>query len=203
MLVLCALSRAKSNNKPSPLSSMPARLSSMELSPASDPDMDNTAKSSRRKSGRVSRKPEVLSPSHAPAKRKRGADADEDEDEELDDLEDDQGEPSDAEEEEPDEEEIRDRKRKTKSKPRSKPAPKKSKTSTVARNEAGGSSKTTKSRPRASAGATPKLYGMSGGTHHVFVALIVPQPTCLAVKRLSTRLQQTGCADSINTNPML
>ena len=55
---------------------MPARLSSMELSPASNPERDSGARPSRRKSGRVTKKPELLSPSTTTGsgKRKRAGD---------------------------------------------------------------------------------------------------------------------------------
>ena len=50
---------------------MPARLSSMELSPASNPECDSGARPSRRKSGRVTKKPELLSPSTPTGSGKR------------------------------------------------------------------------------------------------------------------------------------
>ncbi len=89
---------------------MPARLSSMELSPPSNPDVDQSARPSRRKSGRVTNKPEQLSPSSGTgsAKRKRATDG-------LDsDLEQDSAsaEGDDESEGEPDEEEMRERRRK-------------------------------------------------------------------------------------------
>jgi cohesin complex subunit SA-1/2 len=83
----------------------------------------------RRKSGRVSKKPERLVPASSPAvnaKRKRneetdaGADADELSEEES---------PEESSEGEPDEEELREQRRKKKAKPQTKkPAPKKPKT---------------------------------------------------------------------------
>lgn len=101
---------------------MPARLSSMELSSPSNPDVDASAQPSRRKSGRVHKKPEFLSPGSA-GKRKRdaretgdadgGADMnDESEDENDDDA---------------DEEELREQRRKKKrvNKDRSRPTAKK------------------------------------------------------------------------------
>ena len=88
---------------------MPARLSSMELSPSSNPDVDSSAQPSRRKSGRVSRKPQVLAPTFN-AKRKRTPESTEDVngDVDMDSLSD---ESEDRDEDEPDEEERREAKR--------------------------------------------------------------------------------------------
>ncbi|KAF2489835.1 hypothetical protein BU16DRAFT_531276 [Lophium mytilinum] len=102
---------------------MPARNSSMELSsPEAEP---STA--TRRKSGRVVKKPELLAAASSPSgsvKRKRDGDDDEDMDDASDEVSDEESEG------EPDEEELREKKRAKKKKaiaPR-KPAPKKSKT---------------------------------------------------------------------------
>ena len=98
--------------------SMPARLSSMELSPDSNPDAEQSARPSRRKSGRAVHAPERLVASSAPTKRKRDEIEDFDDEGDEDDV--DMG--ADGEEDEQDEddgddeaaaEEVRDRKRKT------------------------------------------------------------------------------------------
>ena len=90
---------------------MPARLSSMELSSPSNPDVDPSARPSRRKSGRVPKKPEFLSPG-ASSKRKRdqpGPDSENaNEDVEMDDAS------EDVDEDDPDEEELREQRRKKK-----------------------------------------------------------------------------------------
>lgn len=86
---------------------MPARLSSMELSPVSSPIAEQSTRPSRRKSGRAVHAPERLVASSAP-KRKRDEDEDvedEDDDEDMDDV---LGE----EEDEPAAEEIQDKQRK-------------------------------------------------------------------------------------------
>ena len=104
---------------------MPARLSSMEIS---SPGSDTQTGATRRKSGRVVRKPEFLAASSptGSAKRKRTEQDEEDvgmggdtSEEEVDDES----------EGEPDEEEVREKKRAKKGKKAArKPAPKKSKT---------------------------------------------------------------------------
>ncbi|KAK8241798.1 hypothetical protein HDK77DRAFT_445748 [Phyllosticta capitalensis] len=113
---------------------MPARISSME--PSSPVDAQTPAESttgSRRKSGRVTKKPkEIYSSAPAPAKRKRNEvdEADEQDGANADDASDEE-EDEESDEESPDEEEIREtRRRKTaarKNKPQKKPAAKKSK----------------------------------------------------------------------------
>ena len=109
---------------------MPARNSSMELS---SPDPESTGVSTRRKSGRVSQKPKLLSPSSATGnKRKRGHG---DTDVEMDDTGDeDEEESSEESEDEPDAEELKERRQKARQakkvapkKPASKPAAKKAK----------------------------------------------------------------------------
>lgn len=91
---------------------MPARLSSMELSPASNPDASSSVRPSRRKSGRVTKAPEFLSSNKQP--REDGdvdmsADSDSDQDDD---------------EEDADEEELKEqRRRKRKAPPAKKPAP--------------------------------------------------------------------------------
>jgi cohesin complex subunit SA-1/2 len=89
---------------------------------------DATSSNTRRKSGRVTKKPEKFAAGASPtgsSKRKRGDDHDSgvDADESTSDEEDE------STEGEPDEEELRERRRKTKSKaPAKRPAPKKAKT---------------------------------------------------------------------------
>lgn len=128
---------------------MPARLSSMEPSSpdadaqqtrSSPADNNDTSAATRRKSGRVTRKPETIySSAPTPAtKRKRGADRDadasDDDNPEDEDDEDDEDE-DESSEGEADDEELRDKRRKkkrqsaakAKSTPQRKPAAKKSK----------------------------------------------------------------------------
>jgi hypothetical protein len=96
-------------HSPPVLVQMPARLSSMELSPASNPDGEETTRPSRRKSGRAVHAPERLVASSAP-KRKRDDIEDvsgEDEDDDADDAPED-------EDDEPAEEEVREKTQKTK-----------------------------------------------------------------------------------------
>jgi len=95
----------------------------------------DVAPSTRRKSGRVSRKPEKFTPGASPsgsAKRKRGGDgsgSDEDDDGGLDADAPSSEQEGESSEGEPDEEELRERQRKKKSRPAAKrPAPKKPKT---------------------------------------------------------------------------
>ena len=112
---------------------------------------DATSSSSRRKSGRVTKKPEKFTPGTSPtgtSKRKRGDDNDSgvDADEPTSEDEDE------STEGEPDEEELRERRRKNKSKvPAKRPAPKKPKTNgksvTLAMRPATSASKKS-SRPR-------------------------------------------------------
>ena len=112
---------------------------------------DATSSSARRKSGRVTRKPEKFTPGTSPtgaSKRKRGDDNDSgvDADEPTSEEEDE------STEGEPDEEELRERRRKNKGKaPAKRPAPKKAKTNgksvTLAMRPATGASKKS-SRPR-------------------------------------------------------
>lgn len=95
---------------------------------ASTPDVEDTQSSTtRRKSGRVSRKPQKYAPGGSPTgstKRKRG----DDDDSGVDANDASSEEESESSEGEPDEEELRERQRKRKSKSASrKPAPKKSK----------------------------------------------------------------------------
>ncbi|KAI9655938.1 MAG: hypothetical protein M1831_004783 [Alyxoria varia] len=110
---------------------MPARLSSMELSPSSNPEQDPTSQPSRRKSGRVSKKPEHLSSSFNATKRKRAEARADDVDGDVD-----MNDASDAEanesEDDPDEEELREKLRKARrasgsKKSKAQPAPKKAK----------------------------------------------------------------------------
>lgn len=122
---------------------MPARISSMEpSSPDADaqqtrssPAEDNTTTTTaRRKSGRVTKKPETIySTARTPAtKRKRGADADAHDEDDTDEGSEEDDETSES---EPDDEEVRDKQRKkkrqaaakAKSTPQKKPAAKKSK----------------------------------------------------------------------------
>ena len=109
---------------------MPARLSSMELSSPSNPDVDSSARPSRRKSGRVSKQPDFLSPGNGKRKRRtEGVQAgDEDVDQDMEDASDvDDNEEND---DEPDEEELREERRKKKRKvaaDKPKPATKKQK----------------------------------------------------------------------------
>lgn len=82
-------------------------------SPLSSPepgltDLDSPQASNRRKSGRVSRKPEFLSQSYG-AKRKRGTARDEDEEDDAD--EHDASESEEISDDEPDEEELREKRR--------------------------------------------------------------------------------------------
>ena len=142
---------------------MPARLSSMEIS---SPDPDTQTGATRRKSGRVVKKPEFLAASSptGSAKRKRtkqdegDVDIGDDTEEEVDDES----------EGEPDEEEVREKKRAKKGKKAArKPAPKKSKTngetvSLAIRPAAGGKAKKPrKARPLKNAAAEEAegLYG--------------------------------------------
>lgn len=95
---------------------MPARNSSMELS---SPDVEAQG-ATRRKSGRVVRKPETLISSSAP-KRKRGED-------EIDDIEMEdasEAESEDQDEDDPDEEELKEKRRRAKKAKMSKSAAKK------------------------------------------------------------------------------
>lgn len=103
---------------------MPARLSSMELSSPSEPDVDPSARPSRRKSGRVAKQPERLATSSS-AKRKRGDDA---EDTDGVGASADEDGASDSDDGEPDEEELREKKRNAKRGTASKTAPKRTKT---------------------------------------------------------------------------
>lgn len=106
---------------------MPARNSSMELP---SPVPESTGASTRRKSGRVAQKPQVLSPSSAAgSKRKRG---DADTDVEMGDAaeEDEEEESSEESEGEPDPEELKERRKKARNQKKAapkKPAPKKAK----------------------------------------------------------------------------
>lgn len=109
---------------------MPARLSSMELSPASDPDA--TPRQTQRKSGRVPKPRFASSPSGATpraSKRKRTPVANGDDNEEASSELSEENEEESA-EDEPDEEEILETRRKARAKatPRAKPAPKRVKT---------------------------------------------------------------------------
>ena len=143
---------------------MPARLSSMEIS---SPGSDTQTGATRRKSGRVVRKPEFLAASSptGSAKRKRteqdGEDVDMGDDTEEEEVDDES-------EGEPDEEEVREKKRAKKGKKAArKPAPKKSKTngetvSLAIRPAAGGKAKKPrKARPLKNVAAEEAegLYG--------------------------------------------
>ncbi|KAK7541595.1 hypothetical protein IWX49DRAFT_178077 [Phyllosticta citricarpa] len=139
---------------------MPARLSSMEpSSPEVDAQApaDTTAAGSRRKSGRVTKKPETIySSAPAPSKRKRN-EADEGDDDEGADADNalvEEEEDEESSEDEPDEEEIREKRRKKvaarKNKPQKKPAAKKSKPNgelSLAIRPAGKQKKAKKPRP--------------------------------------------------------
>lgn len=89
---------------------MPARNSSMELS---SPDPESTG-ASRRRSGRVSQKPKVLSPSSATGSKRKRGDVDTDVEMEDADEEDEEEEESEESEGEPDPEELKERRRKAK-----------------------------------------------------------------------------------------
>ena len=93
----------------------------MELSSPSNPDVDPSAKPSRRKSGRVVKAPAVFSPEGS-AKRKRS------DGEDSDDESPDEAQPSDG---EPDEEELKEKKRKVKRTGSTKTATKRSKANGV------------------------------------------------------------------------
>lgn len=97
---------------------MPARLSSMELSSPSNPDIDPSARPSRRKSGRVSKKPEFLAPGPAGKRKRNDGDVDvEDQDGDAD-MDDASETASDDDDDDPDEEELREQRRKKKKKRR-------------------------------------------------------------------------------------
>lgn len=149
----------------------------MELSPPSNPEIDPSDQPSRRKSGRVSKKPDVLTPSFN-AKRKRTPEATEDVNGGIntDELSD---EADDAEEDEPDEEEQREAKRVKRSrakmnKPRA--APKKLQangvTSDLAIRTIGSKSKKAKkpqTAQRAQAEGIGGLYGKFEATCNLFM----------------------------------
>ncbi|QDS77228.1 hypothetical protein FKW77_003021 [Venturia effusa] len=99
---------------------MPARNSSMELS---SPDPESTG-ASRRRSGRVSHKPKVLSPSSATGSKRKRGDVDTDVDMEDDLEEDEEEEDSEESEGEPDPEELKERRKNARK--QKKAAPKKS-----------------------------------------------------------------------------
>jgi cohesin complex subunit SA-1/2 len=106
-----------------------SRVADMSAIVLSSEAADVTSSAPRRKSGRVSKKPNAFNPATSPvgsAKRKRTDESDEDVDiEEAADEEEEQ----ESSEGEPDEEELREQRRKKKSKPATrKPAPKKPKT---------------------------------------------------------------------------
>lgn len=154
------------------------------------------ASSTRRKSGRVSKKPEKFTPGASPsgsAKRKRGDDGDGDDSG----LEADA--PSSEEEEEssegePDEEELRERQRKKKSRSAAKkPAPKKPRTNgdtlSLAIRPATNAAKKASKRPRKAPvrkSMLPEqaegLYGTHSRTWALYDATNAIQPTCLPVE---------------------
>lgn len=156
---------------------MPARLSSMEPS-SPDPDAQTRApaedRATRRKSGRVTKKPETIYSSATASKRKRGADADADDEADDDEDDDEEDEDDSSSEGEPDDEEVREKQRKkkrqsaakAKATPQKKPAAKKSKpngdTLSLAIRPATKSKKPRKPRPSKAAAAEDVggLYGM-------------------------------------------
>lgn len=163
---------------------MPARLSSME---PSSPDVDAQTRApaenttSRRKSGRVTKKPETIystAPTPATTKRKRGADEDVDDEDNAHDDDEDEEDEDDSSESEPDDEEVRDKQRKkkrqaaakAKSTPQKKPAAKKSRpngdTLSLAIRPATKAKKARKPRPSkvAAAEEVGGLYGMRART---------------------------------------
>ena len=167
---------------------MPARLSSMELSPSSNPEVDGASRPSKRRSGRVVRKPETLDPSTAP-KRKR-VQPDQPSDGDDVDMLDASDEDDDEDESEPDEEEVREQKRKRRSNAKSKAPAKRAKTN-------GGATTTTlpmrpaavkptkpkkpkKARPSqiASAHEVGGLYGTSFRTLGSFAPLLMSARRC-------------------------
>lgn len=173
---------------------------------------DATSSSSRRKSGRVTKKPEKFTSGTSPtgtSKRKRGdgddsgVDADGVTSEEEDE----------SSESEPDEEELRERRRKSKGKaPAKRSAPKKAKTNgksvTLAMRPASAPKKS--SRPRKApirksilAGdETEGLYGRRDALAETDITDAL-QPTCLLAVIASRMLRRVGWRDSTNTKRKL
>lgn len=104
----------------------------MELSPSSNPSIDGPSRPSRTKSGRVSKKPEALSPSSS-TKRKRDNDADDAEDSDQDvDMQSEHSEEQDVQDDNFEEEVVlASRRKKRSSAGKAKPAAKKSKPNTA------------------------------------------------------------------------
>ena len=189
---------------------MPARLSSMELSSPSNPEVDSSARPSRRKSGRATKQTEFLSPAGS-AKRKRNQDAvdptDADSDAESDDAPE-----EDENDNDPDEEELRERRRKQKSKAANKPKPtaKKQKINGVS---AGASAtlvsrpakKATKGKkaPRPSAAQAGGLYGMYAADKfgQTCALLIYEKAASLAATTHWTASPLIGLDGSMHTKP--
>lgn len=184
--------------------------------PASDGDI--VSSTTRRKSGRVSRKPEKYAPGLSPggrSKRKRGDDDDGDDSgvdaSELLSEEEEQDESSEG---EPDEQELRERKRKQKGRARAKkPATKKAKTngktvSLAMRPASSTAKKSTTKRPRKAAvrkstlaeDEPEGLYGtcLVGGCKCI-AKLTALQPTCLPVATGWRTLRRDGWRASTST----
>ena len=92
---------------------MPARNSSMELSSPSNVSATTSVQPSRRKSGRVTHKPDVLSPGAA-SRRRAASTSDAEDDVEMDDISSGQDIDSDG---EPDEEELLEQRRRSRKRP--------------------------------------------------------------------------------------